>query len=316
MMDTTSFSRMDDFFENLIFSFLIHESHAHLKYYSPGLSKLDTAIGHFKSYAEKLCITFNQDDIDKNFIAKVFEELLEKNELFYFAHGTGFLEHSMLLKTEIGSQRIWSPDHVAKAALMLEKIVTNNGFCYKEISLLRHPVDILLSMIERSHLSDDDIGVYSAYIKESFELVRKKSINEMIPIIKYENIVAEKGACLKPYLPITKDELNKMSKSVFYSKSSINKRFKYSTRQHKNLVKKLEIDMSWTGYDDVDDYSILHHYYLGLKQHIISAAYDIRLTWIVAFNGYKKVGQYWHHKLSYPARISSKIFSIIANINK
>ena len=316
VLEMTSFSRLHDYMEFFISAFLIHKTSPSLIYYAPKTTKLDKAIGHLESYATKWSIPFNKDDINENFLVRVFEELSDKNNFLFFAHGDGLFTHSKLLKTVTGNEHIWTSEHAQQASLILEKIVIQCGYNYNEISLLRHPVDILLSRIERYSLDDNSIAEHSAEIREAFEIIRKKAQTKMTPIIKYEDIVNERGACLKPFLPFPEKELKNIDKGIFYSKASINKRFKYSISRNKYLLNKLGIEMDWTGYVNINDYSLPLHYCLSIKQYIDSTVYDIKLTWIVNFCGYIKVGQTHHHKLTYFGIIARRGFSILSSIWK
>ena len=312
-LDVTPFARLHDYMEYFVSAFLIHKNYPSLRYFAPKTTKLDKAIGHLENYAAYLSIPFNKKDVNESFLVRVFEQLADNNNFLYFAHGNGFFTHSKLLKTVKGNEKIWSSDHALKASLILENIVVQCGYNYNEISLLRHPVDILLSRIERYRLDDNSVDEHSAEIREAFEIIRKKAQTEMTPIIKYEEIVNQKGACLKPYLPFSEKELKNIDTEIFYSKASINKRFKYSISRNKFLLNKLGIKMDWTGYNDTNDCTFIHHYVFAIKQYIVSTVNDIKLTWIVIFCGYTKVGQTYHHKLTYPARIAQRGFSIIAS---
>lgn len=311
-LDVTPFTRLHDYVEYFICAFLIHKNYPSLKYCAPKSSKIDTAMAHLKGYSNFWEIPFHEKNIDENFILKVFEKFMSKTNYLYFAHGSGLFTHSQSFLTERGNEKIWSLKYAKESSQMLKNIVSKFGYHYSEISVLRHPVDILLSRIERYGLNDNDLDEHSSQIREAFEIIKEKLETKMTPIIKYEEIVNEKGACLIKHLPFPENELKKIDNDIYYSKASINKRFKYSISKNRFLLNKLKIDMDWAGYRSTTEYNFIKHYFLGIKQYIVSTLSDIKLSWIVSFCGYNKVGQTFHHKLTFFARVFQKGFNIVS----
>ena len=321
ILESAGFYRLSDYMEYFISAYIIYKKNPLLKYYAPKSNKLDFALGHLRTYANFWKIQFFEKDINDDFLFKVFEVLSSKKKLLFFAHGTGLLTHSKMFKTSIGKQVIWSSEYAREASSKLEILISKNKYKYQEVALLRHPLDILLSRIERYKVDKKNFFEYNNFIeenasniRETFELVRFKSEEYGIPIIKFEDIINYKGTCLKSFINISKEKSETIENKIFFSKSSINKRYSISISKNKFFLQKLKINFSWTGYEDMEEKSAFSYYWCALKQKFFSNLSDIKLAWIINFCNYKKEGQINHHKLKLIARIFFKIFNLSSKL--
>ncbi len=313
IMSLTPYTRLSDYIEFFISAFIIHKNNPCLKYVAPE-SRLDTALGHLRSYSDRFKIPFSAECIDHTFLMEVFERFSERGDFMFFAHGGGLFTHSKSFETDKGYKKVWTSELAKQSSIVLRDIISKSGYTYNEISLIRHPVDILLSRIERYGLDNSNLDEHCAHIRETFDVIRCKSDEQLTPIIKYEDIVREKGECLKPYLKLTKKQLEKIDCEIYYSKTSINKHFKYSISKNKLLMKTLQLNIDWIGYSYATDKSLIDYYYLRIKQHMISLSSDIKLSLITSLFGYKKKGQSEHHSISLIAKVFRKLFNITRDL--
>ena len=319
ILESAGFYRLSDYMEYFISAYIIYKKNPSLKYHAPKSNKLDFALGHLRTYANFWKIQFIEKDVNDDFLLKVFEVLSSKKKLLFFAHGTGLFTHSKMFNTSIGKQIIWSSEYAKEASSKLEFLISKNQYIYQEVALLRHPLDILLSRIERYKVDKKNFSEYnnfieenSSNIRETFELVRFKSEEYEIPIIKYEDIINYKGTCLKPLINISKEKSETIENKIFFSKSSINKRYSVSISKNKFFLEKLKLNFSWTGYENMGEKSAFSFYCGAIQQKFFSNLSDIKLAWIINFCEYKKEGQINHHKLKLIARIFFKVFNVLS----
>ena len=322
ILESLGFYRLSDFIEYVISAYIIYKKDPLLKYYAPKSNRLDSALGHLRQYSNLLNIPFLDKDLNYDFLTKIFEELSKKKNLLFFAHGTGLFTHSKMFITNLGKQYVWTSECAKEASLLLESLILRYNYKYQEVALIRHPLDILISRVERYKVNKKNISEFedfleenSSQIRETFELIRFKSENNGIPIVKYEDIINHKGSCLKPILNISNEKEKIINNHIFYSKSSINKRYMNGINKNKFFLSKLKINFDWTEYENIERKSFLSYCLCSINQKIISNLSDIKLAWIINFCVYKKQGQLYHHKVKLIARIFFKVFSIISKFN-
>lgn len=196
----------------------------------------------------KLPANFSEDTACYEYFKKSLDAL--GHERFMISHIYA-LSHSRTLNRADGTKIVWSKDDRDNLQAFLEGAIEYCGIKYRQIAVVRNPVDNFLSQVERkagkSYCEREAVNE----INEFYLLVAEKQKQLKIPVIKYDDLCkanfTEKKKILAK-LTFTQAEIDKLNMSMIHG-GSYEKWKLYPPKQVLRLKESLKEPMELFGYE-------------------------------------------------------------------
>ena len=114
-------------------------------------------------------------------------------ERMVFGHHYYF-SHSLKVRIADGGERVWTLDDRDGVQNLLQRAVSALGIDFRQVAVLRNPVDIYLSQAERfEDIENFRIEGVEETIGEFFQKIAARPDPESFPVVRYENLCRAEG---------------------------------------------------------------------------------------------------------------------------
>tara|TARA_X000000950_G_scaffold288823_1_gene407664 strand:+ start:13674 stop:14690 length:1017 start_codon:yes stop_codon:yes gene_type:complete len=266
------------------------------------IEKLNKNINSDEKFRNLKSINF--DNYSSNSPKKILKEFLinnnKKDLVLLHTDGYFFFEQYIITGKEGNENKIlWDKKYINQARIILNELLNESNFQLNEFILIRNPIDILISNVERHKLNRENLKFLK--IKKDINFFFDKVNNTNLDIIKYENIEKINYVLKKFNIPKKKNYSQKILIHCTKNKylKNIENRFEKEICEFEDTMKRY-------------DYNIIKNNLINFTiYHIKKFLGELKLIFYINFFNYKYLGKIYHSRIGFFPHLLNKILKFI-----